>query len=116
MNKDLVAWVLEIFADYRWASGFGNCSSPISIMAVKRHGPISFMELFIGLCGIFPLLIHQIPLAALAAMLVYILASPKRIYNTYKIGTEQLVIFLVTIMFTFAQLIDRYYLGILLKL
>ncbi len=54
----------------------------------------------------FPSLIHQIPLAALAAMLVYTgfrLASPRLFKNTYKIGKEQLAIFLVTIIVTLAE-------------
>src|SRR5688500_10872080 len=44
--------------------------------------------------------LHRIPLAALAAMLVYTgfrLASPKEFINVFKIGREQLVIFVVTI-------------------
>lgn len=59
------------------------------------HG--SFLLIFVSF---FPNLIHQIPLAALAAMLIYTgyrLASPKEFYKTYKIGKEQLLIFLVTI-------------------
>jgi MFS superfamily sulfate permease-like transporter len=46
-----------------------------------------------------PFLIHRIPLAALAAMLVftgYRLASPGELVKTYKIGREQLTVFLVT--------------------
>ena len=53
----------------------------------------------------FPWLIHKIPLAALAAMLIYTgfrLASPKEFYKTYKIGWEQLFIFLITIIITLA--------------
>ncbi len=53
----------------------------------------------------FPMLIHQIPLAALAAMLIYTgfrLASPKEFYKTYLVGKEQLMIFLVTIFTTLA--------------
>jgi len=47
-----------------------------------------------------PGLIHRIPLAALAAMLVYTgfrLASPREFINVFEIGVEQLVIFVATI-------------------
>ncbi|MEO7990944.1 MAG: SulP family inorganic anion transporter [Chryseolinea sp.] len=50
--------------------------------------------------------IEMIPTAALAAMLIavaYRLASPKEFIGTYKIGPEQLVIFLVTIVVTVAE-------------
>ena len=49
--------------------------------------------------------IEMIPNAALAAMLIfvgYVLASPSLFYKTYKIGSEQLVVFLVTIAATIA--------------
>lgn len=64
------------------------------------HG--MFLLIFVAF---FPMVIHQIPLAALAAMLVYTgfkLASPQSFYSTYKIGKEQLAIFLITIIFTLA--------------
>ncbi len=47
-----------------------------------------------------PSLIRMIPIAALGAMLVYTgfrLASPKEFVHTYKIGLEQLVVFVTTI-------------------
>jgi MFS superfamily sulfate permease-like transporter len=47
-----------------------------------------------------PAVIHRIPNAALAAMLVftgYRLASPKEFVNLWKIGREQLIIFVATI-------------------
>jgi len=50
--------------------------------------------------------IHQIPLAALAAMLMvvgYRLASPKEFMKTYRIGKEQLIIFSATIIITLAS-------------
>jgi MFS superfamily sulfate permease-like transporter len=53
-----------------------------------------------------PDLIHQIPLAALSAMLIftgYRLASPKLFRSTYRIGMEQLAVFLVTIIVTLAE-------------
>lgn len=62
------------------------------------HG--AFLLIFVAF---FPMLIHKIPLAALAAMLVntgFRLASPKEFSKTFKIGPEQLIIFCVTIFFT----------------
>jgi MFS superfamily sulfate permease-like transporter len=53
----------------------------------------------LGFVALLPGLIHQIPLAALSAMLVYTgarLASPREFQNVFRIGKEQLVIFLVT--------------------
>jgi MFS superfamily sulfate permease-like transporter len=51
-------------------------------------------------------LIEWIPNAALAAMLIFVayrLASPKEFIGTYKIGIEQLIIFLTTILLTIAE-------------
>lgn len=57
--------------------------------------------LFLLVCvALFPMFLHRIPLAALAAMLVYTgyrLAHPMEFFNVYKIGREQLVIFVVTL-------------------
>jgi len=54
---------------------------------------------------LLPNLIHQIPLAALGAMLVYTgfrLASPREFIKTYQLGPAQLVVFLTTIIMTLA--------------
>jgi MFS superfamily sulfate permease-like transporter len=59
------------------------------------HG--AFMLLFVAL---FPHLIHEIPLASLAALLVftgYRLAAPSEFMKTLAIGYEQLVVFIITI-------------------
>lgn len=65
-----------------------------------------FHGLFLLAFALFlPDLIHRIPLAALGAMLVYTgfrLASPREFARTYRIGTEQLVIFVSTIIVTLA--------------
>jgi MFS superfamily sulfate permease-like transporter len=61
--------------------------------------------LFVSMLLLIPV-IEMIPNAALAAMLIavaYRLASPKEFISTYKIGTEQLVIFLTTIIVTVAE-------------
>jgi MFS superfamily sulfate permease-like transporter len=56
-----------------------------------------FLALFVVF---FPHLIHEIPLASLAALLVYTgfrLASPREFAKVWRIGPEQLVVFCVTI-------------------
>lgn len=62
-----------------------------------------FLLIFVAF---LPDLIHQIPLAALSAMLIftgYRLASPQLFKSTYRIGKEQLAVFLVTIIVTLAE-------------
>ena len=65
-------------------------------------------------------IIHQIPLAALAAMLMvtgYKLASPKEFAKTRRAGKEQLLIFIATIVFTLAtDLLVGIAAGILVKI
>jgi MFS superfamily sulfate permease-like transporter len=64
-----------------------------------------FADLFHGLfllsfVALVPFLIHRIPLAALGAMLVYTgfrLASPREFAKVYKVGREQLLVFVTTI-------------------
>ncbi|MBT6155345.1 MAG: SulP family inorganic anion transporter [Planctomycetaceae bacterium] len=56
---------------------------------------------FLLLCvALIPTILHRIPLAALAAMLIYTgfrLAHPSEFVHIYKIGREQLLIFIVTL-------------------
>jgi MFS superfamily sulfate permease-like transporter len=61
--------------------------------------------LLVAMVALVPM-IEMIPNAALAAMLIsvsYRLANPKEFIGAYKIGAEQLVIFLVTIFVTVAE-------------
>ncbi|MFO0796935.1 MAG: SulP family inorganic anion transporter [Gemmataceae bacterium] len=54
---------------------------------------------------LFADLIHRIPLAALGAMLVYTgfrLASPREFVRTYRLGSEQFLVFVATIVTTLA--------------
>ncbi len=56
--------------------------------------------------ALVPNMIHQIPLAALAAMLVYTgtrLASPKLFKETYQVGKEQIAVFVITVVVTLAE-------------
>ena len=56
---------------------------------------------FLLLCvALIPTVLHRIPLAALAAMLIYTgfrLTHPKEFLHVYKIGKEQLLIFVATL-------------------
>jgi MFS superfamily sulfate permease-like transporter len=69
-----------------------------------------FADLYHSLCllvfvALFPWLIQMIPLAALAAMLVYTgfrLASPKEWVHVYLVGQEQLIVFASTVVATLA--------------
>lgn len=110
-NKDLIA------------VGIGNTTSgligglPMIAEVVRSSANVSngaktrWSNFFHGLLllifvAFFPNLIHQIPLSALAAMLIYTgfrLASPKLFIETYRVGKEQLAIFLVTIIITIAK-------------
>ncbi|RLS76069.1 MAG: SulP family inorganic anion transporter [Planctomycetota bacterium] len=75
-----------------------------------------FLLVFVALG---PALIHRIPLSALAAMLVYTgfrLASPREFINVFRIGSEQLLIFITTIVAVLAtDLLVGVALAILLK-
>ena len=75
-----------------------------------------FLLAFVALA---PGLIHMIPLSALAAMLVYTgfrLASPREFINVFKIGPEQLLIFVATMVGVLAtDLLVGVGIGIVLK-
>lgn len=77
--------------------------------------------IFLLLCvGLIPTILHRIPLAALAAMLVYTgtrLAHPNEFRNVYRIGKEQLLIFVVTLVVVLAtDLLIGVAVGIVLKM
>ncbi|MEZ4752205.1 MAG: SulP family inorganic anion transporter [Bdellovibrionota bacterium] len=75
-----------------------------------------FLLLFVALV---PNLIHRIPLAALGAMLIYTgyrLAHPREFFHIYKIGPEQLAVFVTTIVAVLAtDLLVGIAIGILLN-
>jgi len=59
-----------------------------------------FLLIFLGF---FPNLIKKIPLSALGGLLVFTgfkLANPKQLYHTWKVGHDQLIVYLSTIILT----------------
>ncbi len=74
----------------------------------------------LGFVALFPRLIHEIPLASLAALLVYTgfrLASPKEFAKTLNIGVEQLALFMLTIIAVLAtDLLVGVAIGIIAKM
>ncbi|MCA9213132.1 MAG: SulP family inorganic anion transporter [Planctomycetales bacterium] len=70
--------------------------------------------------ALIPMVLHQIPLAALAAMLVYTgyrLAHPTEFVHVYRIGKEQLAIFVTTLVVVLAtDLLIGVAAGIILKM
>ncbi len=76
--------------------------SSANIESGARTGWANFFHglIFLGFFLLFPHLIHSIPLATLAALLVYTgyrLASPKTFQHVLSIGAEQLFLFVITI-------------------
>lgn len=76
-----------------------------------------FLLLFVLILAPF---IKMVPIASLAAMLIFVgyrLASPKEFIKTYKIGWEQLVVFISTIVMTLStDLLIGVFSGILVKI
>lgn len=86
----------------------------------KTHWSNFFHGMFLLLSlALIPNLLQEIPLAALAGMLIYTgfrLASPKEFAHVYKIGPEQLVLFVITLAVTLASdLLIGVGVGMLLK-
>jgi MFS superfamily sulfate permease-like transporter len=76
---------------------------------------------FLLLCvALLPAVIHRIPLAALAAMLIYTgfrLAHPKEFVHVFQIGPEQFLVYVTTIVAVLAtDLLEGIAIGIALKL
>lgn len=119
------------------ALGFGNMVAAVfgglpmisevarSSANVNNGGKTRWANIFHGIFIAFFVLffvkyIEMIPNTALAAMLIAVgikLAHPKEFMETFKIGKEQLLIFVVTIFFTlFEDLLIGIFAGILVKL
>ncbi len=109
-NKDLIAigignTVSAFLGGLPMISEVARSSANV-VNGAKTRWANFFHGLFILIFVLFASrFIELIPNAALAAMLIYVgirLTHPKEFVNTFKIGTGQLIVFIVTIVFTFS--------------
>jgi MFS superfamily sulfate permease-like transporter len=108
LNRDLVAvgvgnMIAGLLGGLPMISEIVRSSANIQNGGKTRYANFFHGAFLLGFVAFAPGLIHQIPLAALGAMLIYTgvrLASPTAFVKTYSIGKEQLLIFLTTILVT----------------
>ncbi|MFN7651897.1 MAG: SulP family inorganic anion transporter [Cyclobacteriaceae bacterium] len=123
-NKDLIAvgggnMLAGLFGGLPMISEVARSSANINFGGRTQWG--NFFHGFFLLMAmlLFIPIIELIPNAALAALLIavgYRLASPNEFFKTYKIGAEQLTIFVITIIATLAtDLLVGVGVGILMK-
>lgn len=125
LNRDLTAIGIGT-AISGWLGGLPMIAEIVRSSAnVNNGGKTRWANFFHGLFMLTfvcfaPGLIHRIPLASLAAILVFTgfrLASPKEFKKTWAIGSDQMIIFVTTILVTLASdLLIGILSGVLIKL
>jgi len=111
MNKELIAKGVGNFA-LGWIGGLPIIAEVVRSSANINNGAKTrwsnffhgmFLLVFVLL---LPNIIHMIPLASLAGILIMVgvkLASPTEFYHTYKRGWDQILVFLVTLILTIVE-------------
>jgi MFS superfamily sulfate permease-like transporter len=110
LNRDLFATglantVAAAIGGLPMISEIVRSSANINSGAQSRLSNLFHGLLLLSFVLLLPGLLHQIPLAALGAMLIYTglrLASPAEFVKTFRIGPDQLAVFTTTLLITLA--------------
>jgi MFS superfamily sulfate permease-like transporter len=125
LNRDLLAvgvgnFCAALIGGLPMISEIVRSKANIDNGARTRFAAMWHGMLLLACVALIPTILHQIPLAALAAMLVYTgfrLAHPSEFLYVYRIGREQLVIFVTTLIAVLAtDLLIGVLMGIAIKI
>ena len=125
LNRDLQATgignvIAGMLGGLPMISEIVRSSANINSGAKSRYANFFHGLFLLGMVALLPGLLQRIPLAALGAMLIYTgvrLASPSEFVKVFRIGPEQLLLFVTTLVTTLAtDLLVGVGAGVLLKL
>lgn len=110
LNRDLLAigtgnLVAALIGGLPMISEIVRSKANVDAGAQSRWSNFFHGVLLLGFVALAPGLLHEIPLAALAAMLIYTgarLAAPGQFIHAKQVGSDQLALFLITLVVTLA--------------